>query len=81
MRRAAAGEKSVQTDTEKCRQPVLPLPPISPPPQAVPAPPIVLDAEAEQLPQHHPQHLPLDELCSDQTYAESLNFHCPTLPN
>ena len=75
--RAAAGEKSVQTqtDTEKCHQPVLPLPPISSPPQPDPAPTIVLAAEAEQLPQHHPQHLPLDELCSDPTYAESLNFH------
>ena len=57
--RAAAGEKSVQTDTEKCHQPVLPLPPISSPPQPDPAPTIVLAAEAEQLPQHHPQHLPL----------------------
>ena len=27
---------------------------------------------AEDQPQHHPQYLPQDEVCSDETYAESL---------
>ena len=43
--------------------------------------PCVLAVEAEQQPLHHPQHLPQDEICSDETYAEALPASCPaTLP-
>ena len=34
--------------------------------------PCIPAVEAEQQPQHHPQYLPQDEICSDESYAESL---------
>ena len=34
--------------------------------------PCIPAVEAEQQPQHHPQYLPQDEVCSDESYAESL---------
>ena len=43
--------------------------------------PCIPAVEAEQQPQHHPQYLPQDEVCSDDTYAKSLDLLCPaTLP-
>ena len=51
------------------------------PPYPDPVLPCMLAVEAEHQPQHHPQYLPQDEVCSDETYAESLPLLCPaTLP-
>ena len=73
MKRATA-VKFVQTEAEKTPlypDPVLPCR-------------LAVEAEhhgAEHQPQHHPQYLPQDEVCSDETYAESLPLLCPaTLP-
>ena len=52
--------KFVQTEAEKT--PLYPDPVL----------PCRLAVEAEHQPQHHPQYLPQDEICSDETYAESL---------
>ena len=51
--------KFVQTEAEKLSS-------------YTPYPDPVLAVEAEQQPQNHPQYLPQDEICSDETYAESL---------
>ena len=40
--------------------------------------PCVLAVEAEEQPQYHPQQLPQDEVCSDDTWAESLPLSCQT---
>ena len=64
MKRATA-VKFVQTEAENTPlypDPVLPCR-------------LAVEAEhhgAEHQPQHHPQYLPQDEICSDETYAESL---------
>ena len=51
------------------------------PPYPDPVLPCVLAVEAEHEPQHHLQYLPQDEVCSDETYAESLPLSCSaTLP-
>ena len=51
------------------------------PPHPDPVLPCMLAVEAEQQPQHDPQYLPRDEVCSDKTYAESLSHLGPaTLP-
>ena len=43
--------------------------------------PVPLAVEAEEQPQRHPQHLPQDEVCSDESYAGLLPLSCPaTLP-
>jgi len=43
--------------------------------------PCMLAVEAEQQPNHDPQYLPRDEVCSDETYAELLPHLGPaTLP-
>ena len=39
------------------------------PPCPDPVLPCMLAVEAVQQPQHYPQHLPRDEVCSDETYA------------
>ena len=50
-------------------------------PHPDPVLPCVLAVEAEHEPQHHLQYLPQDEVCSDETYAESLPLSCSaTLP-
>ena len=42
---------------------------------------LAVEAEQHQQPQHDPQYLPQDEVCSDETYAESLPHLSPaTLP-
>ena len=41
------------------------------PPPHHPVSPYMLVVEAEHLSQHHPRDLPLDEVCPDQTFAES----------
>ena len=51
------------------------------PPYPDPVVPCMLAVEAEHQPQNNPQYLPQDEVCSDETYAESLPLLCPaTLP-
>ena len=43
--------------------------------------PVLLPLEAEEQPQRHPQHLPQDDICSDESYADLLPLSCPaTLP-
>ena len=71
-------EKFVQTDADKCCQLVQSLDHL--PPHPDPVIPCMHAAEAEQLPQHHPQYLPIDEVCSDQTYAESSPLPSQALP-
>ena len=61
MKRSTA-EKFVQTGDEYQ---------LEPPPHH-PVRPCMLAVEAEHLSRHHPHDLPLDEVCPDQTYAESL---------
>ena len=67
MKRATA-VKFVQTEAENT------------PPYPDPVLPCMLAVEADHQPQHH-QYLPQDEVCSDETYAESLPLSCSaTLP-
>ena len=59
----STAEKFVQT-VDECQ--------IVPPHRPDTVCPRMLAEEAEHLSQHHSQYLPLDEVCPDQTYAESL---------
>ena len=71
--RRTKAEKFVQTDTENLSR--------NAPPHPDPVLPCMLAVEAEQQPQHDPQYLPRDEVCSDETYAESFPHLGPaTLP-
>ena len=68
IKKTTTAVKFVQTEAEKLSS-------------YTPYPDPVLAVEAEQQPQNHPQYLPQDEVCSDETYAKSLPLICSaTLP-
>ena len=73
VKKRTEAEMFVQTDTENLSR--------NTPPHPDPVLPCMLAVEAEQQPQHDPQYLPRDEVCSDETYAESFPHLGPaTLP-
>ena len=61
--KSSTAEKFVQTEAENLSGNT---------PYPDPVFPCMLAVEAEQQPQQHPQYLPQDEVCSDESYAESL---------